>query len=169
MEFRTIGQRIFARHEQGRKIKEPVQASLFDTKYRLQTFSSENYGLKRHFGSKTQIYTWPILLTKERDLIQTLSELNSFCFDTETTGLNVLVAKLVGIAFSFDDHKGYYVPFPEDDEKAKGVLNEFLKIFGNEKHLKNRAEYKIRYSYSVKLWNEGRRAGFRYHDWALSG
>ncbi len=135
LEFRTIGQRIFARHEQGRKIKEPVQASLFDTEVPLQTFSSENYGLKDISEVKHK-YILADTPYERKSLIQTLSELNSFCFDTETTGLNVLVAKLVGIAFSFDAHKGYYVPFPEDDEKAKGVLNEFLEIFGNKNTLK---------------------------------
>jgi DNA polymerase-1 len=135
LEFRTIGQRIFARHEQGREIIEPVQRSLFDTERPVQTFSAENYGLKNILEVKHN-YILADTPYERKNLIQTLSGINSFCFDTETTGLNVLEAKLVGIAFSFDAHKGYYVPFPEDDEKAKGVLNEFLEIFGNKNTLK---------------------------------
>ena len=47
-------------------------------------------------------------------LIQTLQKLDCFCFDTETTGLDPKEARLVGLAFSFAPHTGYYVPVPQD-------------------------------------------------------
>lgn len=46
------------------------------------------------------------------------------CFDTETTGLDPLLAELVGIAFSWEKGKGYYVAFPED----KTIVETYLKI-----------------------------------------
>jgi DNA polymerase-1 len=51
------------------------------------------------------------------------------CFDTETTSLNPLEAELVGIAFSWEAHKGFYVPFPEDQEEAAGLLEELRPFF----------------------------------------
>ncbi|MCW8982090.1 MAG: DNA polymerase I, partial [Altibacter sp.] len=48
-----------------------------------------------------------------RLFLQNLLKQNSVCFDTETTGLNPLTAELVGIAFSWETGKGFYLPFPE--------------------------------------------------------
>src|SRR5690606_35982368 len=47
--------------------------------------------------------------------LQNLMKQSSVCFDTETTSDNPLEAKLVGIAFSWEAGKGFFVPFPEDD------------------------------------------------------
>src|SRR5262249_41629272 len=46
---------------------------------------------------------------QRKELIKKLRGLKSFCFDTETTGLDVKTARLVGIAFSFEPRTGYYV------------------------------------------------------------
>jgi len=51
------------------------------------------------------------------------------CFDTETTSLNPLEAELVGIAFSWEPHKGYYLPFPEKREEALELLEELKPFF----------------------------------------
>jgi DNA polymerase-1 len=53
------------------------------------------------------------------------------CFDTETSGLNSLQAELVGIAFSWENHKGYYLYIPEDQHKAKTIIQEFRPFFEN--------------------------------------
>lgn len=55
----------------------------------------------------------------------------SVCFDTETTSINPLEAELVGIAFSWDSGKGFYLPFPEDQKEAQKLIEElrpFLRI-----------------------------------------
>lgn len=64
--------------------------------------------------------------------IKTLLKQTSVCFDTETTSLNPLDAQLVGIAFSWEVGKGYYLPFPEEFEKAKQLLEELRPFFENE-------------------------------------
>ena len=66
-------------------------------------------------------------------LLKKLLKQNSVCFDTETTSLNTLEAKLVGIAFSYEKGKGYYVPIPENDEEARIVLERFRPFFSDEK------------------------------------
>ena len=55
----------------------------------------------------------------------------SVCFDTETTSIDFLKAKLVGIAFSWEAFKGFYVPFPEDDFKSKELIEKFRPFFEN--------------------------------------
>ena len=47
-------------------------------------------------------------------LIQALQSKDSFCLDTETTSLDTKEARLIGLAFSFAPHTGYYVPLPVD-------------------------------------------------------
>ncbi|WP_026933393.1 DNA polymerase I [Christiangramia echinicola] len=56
----------------------------------------------------------------------------SVCFDTETTSLNTLEAELVGIAFSWEAGKGFYIPFPEDREEAQKIIEELREFFEND-------------------------------------
>jgi DNA polymerase-1 len=62
-------------------------------------------------------------------LLKKLAQQTSVCFDTETTGLKALEVELIGIAFSFEIGKGYYVSFPEDQEETKAILEEFRPFF----------------------------------------
>jgi DNA polymerase-1 len=65
-------------------------------------------------------------------LLQNLQKQTSVCFDTETTGLDALNAELVGISFSYEKGKGYYVPFPESQEEAQALIEKFVPFFENE-------------------------------------
>ncbi|PNW30116.1 DNA polymerase I [Formosa algae] len=60
--------------------------------------------------------------------IKNLMKQTSVCFDTETTGLDPLTAELVGIAFSWETGKGFYLPFPEDKTEAQELI-EILRPF----------------------------------------
>jgi len=64
-------------------------------------------------------------------LIKKLLQQKSVCFDTETTSLNTFEAELVGIAFSYEKGKGYFVPIPENRDKANIILNKFKPFFEN--------------------------------------
>ena len=64
--------------------------------------------------------------------IKNLMNQTSVCFDTETTGLNPLIAELVGIAFSWEVGKGFYVPFPEDKEEAQELIEQLRPFFESE-------------------------------------
>ena len=62
-----------------------------------------------------------------------LMKQNSVCFDTETSSLNCLEAKLVGIAFSWEAGKGFFLPFPEDDFQAQALIEKLRPFFESEK------------------------------------
>ncbi|QHI38140.1 DNA polymerase I [Kordia antarctica] len=62
-------------------------------------------------------------------LLQKMLKQQSVCFDTETTGLKALEVELVGVAFSWEKGKGYYVAFPEDQAETKEILEEFRPFF----------------------------------------
>ena len=64
--------------------------------------------------------------------IKNLLSQTSVCFDTETTGLNPLTAELVGIAFSWEIGKGFYLPFPENKDEAQELIEQLRPFFESE-------------------------------------
>jgi DNA polymerase-1 len=64
--------------------------------------------------------------------IKNLMNQTSVCFDTETTGLNPLIAELVGISFSWEIGKGFYIPFPENKDEAQELIEQLRPFFENE-------------------------------------
>ena len=89
-------------------------------------------------------------------LLQNLENQTSVCFDTETTGLDALHAELVGISFSYEKGKGFYVPFSENQEEAQILVNKFIPFFENKsiekigQNLKYDLKILSNYSISVK-------------------
>ncbi|MFZ4105331.1 DNA polymerase I [Flavobacterium sp.] len=65
-------------------------------------------------------------------LLQNLMNQTSVCFDTETTGIDALNAELVGMSFSYEKGKAYYVPFPENREEAQVLADKFKPFFESE-------------------------------------
>ena len=65
-------------------------------------------------------------------LLQNLMNQTSVCFDTETTGIDALNAELVGMSFSFEKGKAFYVPFPENQEEAQVLVDKFKPFFESE-------------------------------------
>jgi len=72
--------------------------------------------------------------TKEEraELIKELAQTKSFCFDTETTGLNSITAEMVGMSFCWEKGNAWYVPVPEDQAEAKAIVQEFKEVFASE-------------------------------------
>ena len=64
--------------------------------------------------------------------IQNLLKQKSVCFDTETTGLNPITAELVGIAFSWEVGKGFYLSFPENRSEAQELIEILRPFFEDE-------------------------------------
>jgi len=64
--------------------------------------------------------------------VKNLMNQTSVCFDTETTGINPIIAELVGIAFSWEVGKGFYMPFPEDINEAQELIEQLRPFFESE-------------------------------------
>ncbi|QKG54176.1 DNA polymerase I [Hymenobacter sp. BRD67] len=63
-------------------------------------------------------------------LLEFLLQQPEVSFDTETTGLNTMTARLVGLSFSYLPGEAYYVPVPQDDaEAAQALVDEFRPFF----------------------------------------
>ncbi len=68
---------------------------------------------------------------KRKKLIKELNNSSSFCFDTETTGLDPNTADLVGVAFSIKPQEAFFVLLPEEKTEAQEIINEFKSVFEN--------------------------------------
>ena len=64
--------------------------------------------------------------------LQNLMNQTSVCFDTETTGIDALNAKLVGMSFSYEKGIAFYIPFPENQEEAQVLADKFKPFFESE-------------------------------------
>jgi len=72
-----------------------------------------------------------------KSLLNFLLQQAEVSFDTETTGLNTMTARLVGLSFSWLAGEAYYVPVPvEDTAAAQAVVDEFRPFFESETILK---------------------------------
>ncbi|HRZ30959.1 MAG: DNA polymerase I [Flavobacterium sp.] len=65
-------------------------------------------------------------------LLQNLMNQTSVCFDTETTAIDALNAELVGLSFSWEKGKAFYVPFPENKNESQQLIEKFRPFFESE-------------------------------------
>lgn len=65
-------------------------------------------------------------------LIERLSKSQEICFDTETTSIDANQAELVGMSFSIEKGKAYYVTAPVTHEAVYNLLEKFRPVFENE-------------------------------------
>ncbi|WP_375435895.1 DNA polymerase I [uncultured Hymenobacter sp.] len=63
-------------------------------------------------------------------LLNFLLQQTEVSFDTETTGLDTMTARLVGLSFCWLPGEAYYVPVPQDDHAAaQALIDEFRPFF----------------------------------------
>ena len=150
LEFRTLANRILTQE----KTPSMEQGVLFpagnveDTQSVNSTLKTINeiphqYKSIENENDLKELVTY--LLTKDR-----------LCFDTETTGLNIFEAQLVGISFSVKDREAWYIPFPVNREQCMRMLGMLRPVFEKEEILKigQNLKYDIQilqqYDYEVK-------------------
>ena len=108
--------------------KEAIEGHQFDLFNIPGGGSSESISEKNNLSTVNHFYQLvndPIGVSL---LIKNLLNQKSVSFDTETTDLDSLKAELVGISFSWEIGKGYYLVIPKNRKDADWVL-EKLKVF----------------------------------------
>jgi DNA polymerase-1 len=65
-------------------------------------------------------------------LLQNLLKQPAVSWDTETTGIDPITAELVGMSFSYEKGKGFYIPIPENRDEAQAVVDKFRPFFDSE-------------------------------------
>ena len=68
---------------------------------------------------------------KRASLIKDLLKQKIIAYDTETTGIDAHQAELVGLSFSWETGKAYYVPTPENQDEAKAIAAEFAEVLAS--------------------------------------
>lgn len=83
-------------------------------------------------------------------IVNLLLAQKSVCFDTETTSIDPHNTELVGMSFSFEKGKAFYVSIPEDQEEAKKMVNVFKPFFESDKVEK--IAHNIKFDMEVLKW-----------------
>ena len=89
-------------------------------------------------------------------LLRDLLKQPTVSFDTETTDICALTAELVGLSFSWEKGKGFYVPVPANRDEAQELVNKFIPFFEDEniekvgQNLKYDLEILANYGITVK-------------------
>ena len=150
LEFRTLATQILGADDTAdagapEATRGPVQGSLFGGATTSPAKSAAAVSKPKHTGPAAHSvadknldnvdHSYHLVDTPEKraDLIKKLAAVDKFAFDTETTGIDPNEAELVGMSFAVTAHEGYYIPFSEDQEEVKKILEEFRAVFENEK------------------------------------
>ncbi len=89
-------------------------------------------------------------------LLRDLLKQTTVSFDTETTDIDALTAELVGLSFSWEKGKGFYVPVSANRDEAQELVNKFIPFFEDEniekvgQNLKYDLEILANYGITVK-------------------
>lgn len=135
LEFRTLWKRISGKDLTQAKAQ-PMQTSLFgDESPVAQDVDDDSVNFKSIDEVKHQYFLVDNEMAVD-SLAMELAMQTEFCFDTETSGLNVREDALLGIAFSWNDHEGYYLTLPPEKDKAVKILDKFRHAFDNPGSLK---------------------------------
>ena len=130
LEFRTLWERITG---QSKPREQVSQGSLFDMSDETVTKPAGN------FKTIVEVPHNYYLADNDMALLSLTAELSvqdSFCFDTETTGLDTFTAELVGLSFSWKAHEAWYVPVPAKRSEAEVIIQRFKNVLEDPRIIK---------------------------------
>ena len=134
LEFKTLANKFLKKVE---TVQKPVngQLDLFGL------FASESQETSKNSSFET-IKSVP----HEYKLVENEHDMRELCdyfltkeilsLDTETTSTSPIEAELVGLSFSVEESKAFYVPVPENHEEAQKVVELFRPVYENESIMK---------------------------------
>lgn len=157
LEFRRLGKEILGEDYSVNAEKKSDQLDLFGNpveakQIKKETEEENNPAIVagRNISNTEHEYLLIDTIEKRKNLIHALEQQTEFCFDTETTGVDANTAELVGLAFSWKNHTGYYVPLPEDQKETQSIVNEFKQILEDENKIK--IAQNLKYDYLALKW-----------------
>ncbi|OIP02681.1 MAG: DNA polymerase I [Bacteroidetes bacterium CG2_30_32_10] len=133
LEFRNFAKRVFTDLSLNEAPSPSIQMDLFGepvggAKTNEIPEAEPPFEARKTIADITHTYHLIDTSSKRAELIDKLKKQKSFCFDTETTGLDLIYAELVGISFAFQPQEAYYVSIPENNKEAISIINEFKTI-----------------------------------------
>ena len=141
LEFRNLAEKILGKNptaqpEKKKEVKTVVsQPSLFDL-FATDGAETEEYANVESLNNRQHTYYLIDTEDKIKDLTSKLECAENFSFDTETTSIDPINAKLVGMSFAMKEDEAFYVPVPEDEAEAQKIVEHFRATLENEKSQK---------------------------------
>lgn len=134
LEFKTLIDRVLKKTQ-----KSPKKADLQLDLFAEFTTNGEESAENSSFASlKDTPHEYKLVDNEEeiKKLCDFLMTFEILSLDTETTSTNAIEAELVGMSFSVEENKAFYVPVPANREEALRIVNIFKPLYENEKILK---------------------------------
>ena len=134
LEFKTLIDRVLKKTQKTQK-KTDSQLDLFAEFATKDEESSEN---SSYTSLKDTPHEYKLIDNENeiRNLFDFLMTFEIVSLDTETTSTNAIEAELVGMSFSVEENKAFYVPVSANREEALRIVNIFKPLYENEKILK---------------------------------
>lgn len=153
LEFKTLADKILNKSKNNKKsVKQ--QLDLFAENPTDEPESSEN-------ASSETLQTTPheyYLIENEanaRKILDFFLTKEILSLDTETTSTNPIDAELVGLSFSVEEKKAFYVAVPDNREEAQKIVNIFKPLYENPEILKIgqnlKYDLEVLHNYGVSL------------------
>ena len=153
LEFKTLADKILNKSKNNKKgVKQ--QLDLFAENPTDEPESSENASFETLQTTPHEYY----LIENEVDARKVLDFFLTkeiLSLDTETTSTNPIDAELVGLSFSVEEKKAFYVAVPDNREEAKKIVNIFKPLYENPEILKIgqnlKYDLEVLHNYGVSL------------------
>ncbi|MEO1053945.1 MAG: DNA polymerase I [Bacteroidota bacterium] len=136
LEFRTITKRVFGEDGSAPASTEGQLAMFGDSAAKVEEVAEEVPQEKDTILTVNHDYHMIDTPELRKELVGFLKMQDEFCFDTETTDIDAIEAKLVGLAFSYYKGEAYYVPVPDDQKIAQGIVDDFKGVLEDPKIVK---------------------------------
>lgn len=111
----------------------PMQTSLFG-------FESDGEGIEaeeavNYLTIKDVEHQYSVIQTEDdwSWVLKELENVSEFCFDTETSDLDLFEAQIVGVSLSWKEFQGVYIPINQNFEEAKIQLHRLAEVFASDK------------------------------------
>lgn len=152
LEFRTLLKRVFpgansafdtqnsgeSENSSPGKSKKKVESNPMQTS--LFGFESDGEGIEAeeaisYLSIKDVDHNYRIVQSEDdwNWVIKELENVSEFCFDTETSDLDLFEAQIVGVSLSWEEFQGVYIPMAQNFEEAKKQLHRLAPFFASDK------------------------------------
>ena len=156
LEFKTLLNKVLNKTENTTK---PVNAQL-DLFAEFAPASPEVQKIASFESLKTTPHDYK-LIENQKDAVALCDFFRTkqiLSLDTETTSTNAIEAELVGLSFSVEPGKAFYVPVPAEREQAQTIVNIFKEVYEDPKILKIgqnlKYDLEVLHNYGVHLQGE---------------
>ena len=127
LEFKSLADKILKKEKQNVK-KVNQQLDLFSENTPDESDSVKNTHSRRLENTP---HEYKLVDNEEeiRKLLDFFLTQSTVSLDTETTSTNPIDAELVGLSFAAEEGKAFYVPIPDNREKAETIVNIFKPLY----------------------------------------